>query len=1162
MGADDQTAFAILGSLEMSRGDRVIAVGGRTPRTLLAMLLLSLNNPVRSDALAAGLWGEAPPTSALGSLHSHISRIRRLVAGGDDIRIERRPGGYALCGDPDRLDARRFERLARDGAEQAAHGSAPRAAALLREALSLWRGPALVEFADAEFARSESVRLDELRLETTAKVLDIELGLGAARELVPELERLLVEHPLQERFWAQLMVALYRDSRQADALGAYRRARTVLHEELGIEPGPALQRLERAILHHSPDLDRAMTEAPLERRSLRASTRTPPVETFVGRAAELSALADALALAAAGEGQLAVVEGAAGVGKTALLARFLEQARAAGALVCSGRAWDQPGGPPFWPWIEALRARAGSDGTPHDPMASELAELLPDWDPRGPRDPVAARIRLFRAVFQRLAGRPGGSTTVLALEDLHGADESSLELLRFFVRHIAAAPCLVVVTHRPVGLGAGLADMVADARRVLEPRALTVGPLTDVEAAGYIRQSLGADISPEIAQAVIERAEGHALFLTEIVRLLRAGANRGAGFGAQDVAEIPRSVADMIGRRYARLSEASVRLLFAASVIGREFDLRLLAQVSSLDLTQTLDLAEEAAGAGLFEELSAGALAYRFDHGLTQETLYRRLPAPRRILTHARIAAAIKSGVAGPPERQLGELARHRCASVPESGLTAAVDAAVEAAEAAMGQLAHEEAGRLYELALDTHEAHGGEASRTGSLLVTLGLARARSGRPQQARDNFLRAAELARAERDAHRLAEAALGMGSWFEARGSDPDLVALLDEAIAGVPPDRGETKVRLLACLSMALNLDDPDNRRFELSGQALAAAREVGDPALQAYCLSARYVASLGPDHLDTPASCTAEMRQLSERLSDPELELEALAWSICEFFERADRPSLDFSLRTYRQLAERSRHPLHSYQALMWRAALAALVGHPDEALDLANEAAAHGQFLTELATARRVALAWPALRDLGRLAELRPDVDRVAAAFTYIPAWIAARAWIALDLGDPEPAKELMSRPLATFDAFVSRDGNWLVGMVALAEIATAFGDAERAGRLRRALDPFAGRMMIVRRAPMCMGSIDQVLGKLAFVCGDATAAEDHFKRAIRIDQSFGARPFQARTQIEYARLLRDRDLPGDAQQARELVDSALATAEELGLPGLQEFCKRSVRR
>ena len=300
-----------MGRFEVVDGDRDVTPPRPKQRALLVLLLLRAGEHVGADEAAEAIWEGRPPPSARNAIQGHVVALRKVL--GPD-RIETREGGYTLRLEEDELDLHRFERLltsARDGA-------ADERAELLTQGLALFRGAPLDDFRYEAFATAEASRIEELRLEALESRIDADLALGRHAEVVPELERLVVESPLRERLWSQLGLALYRGGRQAEALGAYRRARSALVDDLGIEPGPALQRLERQILNQDPDLDLPLGRAPRDR------IPTPPTP-LLGRERELGEARDLLL---SDEIRLVTLAGPGGTGKTRLA---LEVARSAAA---------------------------------------------------------------------------------------------------------------------------------------------------------------------------------------------------------------------------------------------------------------------------------------------------------------------------------------------------------------------------------------------------------------------------------------------------------------------------------------------------------------------------------------------------------------------------------------------------------------------------------------------------------------------------------------------------------------------------------------------------------------------------------------------------------------------------------------------------------------
>jgi DNA-binding SARP family transcriptional activator/DNA-binding beta-propeller fold protein YncE len=284
--------FGVLGPLEVRSGGRPLPLGGPKQRALLAVLLLRANEAVSRDRLVDAVWGESPPATIASVLNVYLSRLRKLLGAEESgAALVTRPHGYTLRIDPEQLDLHRFERLVREGRDAFAAGEVECAAARLAEGLALWRGPPLADVAAVPCAESELRRLDELRLAALEDRIEAELALGRDSEVVPELRALAVEHPLRERLRAQLMLALYRTGRQSEALQCYREARRLLAGELGIDPGPELRSLEKAILAQDPSL-------------------APPVRQRAGTessGARRPALAARFVLSAAGVAAIAVV---------------------------------------------------------------------------------------------------------------------------------------------------------------------------------------------------------------------------------------------------------------------------------------------------------------------------------------------------------------------------------------------------------------------------------------------------------------------------------------------------------------------------------------------------------------------------------------------------------------------------------------------------------------------------------------------------------------------------------------------------------------------------------------------------------------------------------------------------------------------------------------
>ena len=304
--------YRILGPLVVTADDVEIILGSGKQRALLALLLIHANEPVSTDRLVDELWGASRSTSAAKVIHNYVSKLRRVL--GEGVLVTR-GSAYELRVEPGELDLDSFNELVEDGRQALAAGDPGRAAAVLGSALALWNGPPLADFAYEQFARAEIERLEGLRLAALVERTDADLQLGRQIAVVAELEALIAQYPLHERLRGQLMLALYRSGRQAEALQVYQETRRTLVDELGIEPAPELQRLERQILNHDPEL--AVPYAVTSSRNL-AKVRTslpPPATSLIGRGREIREVMDMLRRP---EVRLVTLAGTGGTGKTRL----------------------------------------------------------------------------------------------------------------------------------------------------------------------------------------------------------------------------------------------------------------------------------------------------------------------------------------------------------------------------------------------------------------------------------------------------------------------------------------------------------------------------------------------------------------------------------------------------------------------------------------------------------------------------------------------------------------------------------------------------------------------------------------------------------------------------------------------------------------------------
>jgi predicted ATPase/DNA-binding SARP family transcriptional activator len=315
MESSTQLAYRLLGPVEVRRGEESLPLGAAKQRAVLTILLINERRPVTSDALVEALWPETMPGRPQTAIQGYVSQLRKILEPEHEpsdafSTIVTEGAGYRLAAAPEQVDVTEFERLLQAGRQARAAEQPHEAVGLLRTALALWRGPALAEFRYEGWAQAEIARLEELRLVAVEELLEAQLAAGENAALVGELESLVTEHPLRERFRAQLMLGLYRSGRQVEALEAYQETRRALVDEVGIEPGAELQALNRAILNQDPSL----TIAPAAQRRIETNLPEPPTP-FIGRARELAELRE---LVLEEHVRLLTLTGPGGTGKTRL----------------------------------------------------------------------------------------------------------------------------------------------------------------------------------------------------------------------------------------------------------------------------------------------------------------------------------------------------------------------------------------------------------------------------------------------------------------------------------------------------------------------------------------------------------------------------------------------------------------------------------------------------------------------------------------------------------------------------------------------------------------------------------------------------------------------------------------------------------------------------
>src|SRR6059036_256184 len=675
---------------------------------------------------------------------------------------------------------------------------------------------------------------------------------------------------------------------------------------------------------------------------------------FVGRHHELVELRAGLEDAVTGRGRFFLVVGEAGIGKTRLVEELAREAAARGHLVLWGRCWEGEGAPPYWPWIQVIRAClprvADGAGAPY------LAQLVPELgglqSPAPPVPPQSehARFYLFDAVATFLRSRPDHTPLVLVFDDLQWADTPSLLLLQFLVHEQRDTAMLVVATYRAMEARENphVADILGALAR--DGRHLPLSGFGEGEVALFIEGKTGRSAAPALVQAVHRETEGNPFFVDEVVHLLVAeGAlDRGDETIARRL-PVPQGVREAIRRRLAPLPAPCKDALTLASVVGREFGLAALQRACGLGADALLEVLGPALGREVLVRDPRTAGRYRFAHALIRETIYEELGAAERARLHGRIGEVLEALHEMDPTPHLATLAHHFLEAVPAAGAEKAITYGTRAARHAEASLAYEDAAVLFERVLEVlAEANPADARERCELLLARGGVQWKAGDGPGARETFREAADIARRIGDAPLLARSALGFAGegsrllWVRSGILDQPRIELLEEALHRLGDGDPGLRARLLARLAINLYWAPEPERVLALSEEAVRLARQLGDPRDLAAVLRARWIALWRPEGAAERLAIADEIVQLGERTGDRELVLLGRRFRIVGFLEHGDVVAAEREIEAWAQIASELRQPLYLTDLAMWRATRAIMDGrfvegeeHAKRALEL-----------------------------------------------------------------------------------------------------------------------------------------------------------------------------------------------------------------------------------
>ena len=1183
--ATERTRIQLCGrlSIEIDGVELAGALRGKQVPLLLAYLVMSRDRPVGREELIGALWPDDAPRSQDAALRTLLSRLRSVLGpsvlvGRDELVLE--------LPEPAWVDIEAAS-LHVERADQALQTGDPRGAWALAQVPLNIASRGLLPRAQAAWLDIRRGELADVRLRALEVIGRAGLAMGGTQlgSVQRAARALITAEPYRESGYVLLMQSLEMQGNVAEALRVFDRLRTLLRDELGTAPSPDAIAAYEVLLRprtwpaveddadggpRNGDSSEAAEAQPAETAGsaqpipLPAELRALAAPAMIGRVAELEELERWLSqggIIDPRSERVLLIAGDPGIGKSRLLAETASRAHRAGTLVLAGRAPEETL-VPFQPFLEALghyiataplpdlRVHTRVHGTELMRLLPELRRRLPELPPTEVGDSETERYRLFEAVVGLLGDLSASMPVLIVIDDMHWADRPTLMLLR----HLARAPGLgrlsIIGAYRAVERWSeGYSAALANLRHERLMKQVELGGLPERDTARLVGLRVGRPPTAEFAQALYAETEGNPFFIEEMLRHLEDSGVEIRSAGAFDLQRfgLPEDVRELISRRLARLSEDAFEAMRVAAVIGRDFDGVLLETVLALDENRFLAALDEALATGLAGESATAPDSYSFAHALIRETLYEGMSTARRARLHRRVGVALEQQGA---DHNTNALAHHFTRAASAEDAERAIRYALAAGEQAMTMLAHEQAAEHYARALDVLEQFEPTAlSRRCELLLALGEAQSRSGERDRAWPAFREAASLAAQLGDGEALARSAIGASRrYVQPPGIvDEELISMIDQALAMTSTEPSVMRIRLLSRLCGALYYSSERHRMLTLSAEATQLAAALDDPRAKAFAAAARRRAYWDPFHLDQRLADSTELLQSALAASDVELSLQGHAWLVVDLLEHGDPAGVDAQIDAFIAGARELRQPLYLWQVAIWRAMRALLAGHLSTADRLAAEALAVG-----IRPERDTAPQYYAIqvlatrREQARMAELESSVRDLVKSNPGRPAWRAGLAILLLDTGRVEEASAEFEQLAVRDFSDLPKDGDWLIGMTLLADVAAGLGDAPRARLLYELLLPYRERNVVIGMATVCLGSVARYVGRLALTIGERGAALEHLLVAIDANTALAAPVQLAHTQVDLARAL------GAGPEAMAMVEAARRAADDLHLPAV----------
>jgi len=1157
----DRVQLRVLGPLEVVHRDRVTEMARARPRELLALFATRPNRSISPQRLIDELWDGNPPPTATSALRVHIAHVRRVLeperVHGPSDRLALESGDYMLRVDSCELDSLRFEELVSSGRESSQRGDARFAEECLGAALQCWRGSAFPDIRGLSAAQGAIARLEQLRTAAIEELADLRLALGSPETVIELLVNAVDEYPLNEHLTGQLMLALYRAGRQAEALRAFANLARKLDDELGLKPCPEICHLEEDILLQRRDLDLLSRPSP----SIALVSARPEPARFIGRRPQLARLLAQHDEARSPNRRLALVSGPAGIGKTALVTEYVARAQRAGAIVMVGQCQPPPqrGYGAIGQAISALMSR----GSPDEAVVEVLSFMRgagsgtqrPGETAAGATTDLSSDVlELFQSiatVIRSLQSAP----VVLVIEDLHWADKATIRVLRHLLRDPGLDHLFIVVTYRDDELDFERAERIERLAPPMQVERLHIEGLDHHEVRALIRATatpLAIPVLLDLATTITDATGGNPFYLrallTEVDDTVATEPDRREIETAIETLA-PAGVRALLSHRLNRLSIDSIFVLQAAATIGRGISAALLTDTCELSAGAIHEAIEELLDNRLLFEDDWHVDHFEFAHALVRSTVYSTIAHEERAQLHLRVAEALETCCSRLEPPHSGEIAHHYLAAVPLADAGKAADWSSRAGKESADALAFAEAAAWYEQALQCWVAADRPVAAAGQLEFALGRAYEADHQFARAREMFLSGAEHALNSRDISLLADLAVAAnGPWTSGLDDRAQTQGLLETALLEVGPDHPARRLNLLTSLARSLYYLD-SAREGHLVEEALELAITLNDTAdLSDAKLAQHLWLSHYPEARRDRLNIADETMHLATDSCSPRLQLHAARELLTDLLENAELERFNTALADYERLANEHSSPRDIYWSMALRATQATLRGDLGAAEQLARGAQLRGRELYQESRGAELLQRVVIRFQQGRLAEEVAVLRPAARAQTLYRAGSCLAALACAETGRARQGVRIARWAVGPDGRGISRDAFWLAAHALFASVAATAHDVELAELIAELISPYADHVVVFGAGGAVLGSGHHWLGLLSSVGEQWDAAAEHFAEAEHISWLLEAPYWRAQAQIDRAYALQHRGRRGDPDVAQQCIDAAVSCAETHG--------------